>query len=131
LLKTSTLLGADASEKMIDRKIKAFSRSMRETDILGWYENGSTLGVILTEIGDAPENSITCAFLNRTEQALGEPLDVDSDGVRLTFNFYPKDLEGQSPPAPASSFAGQAVADSVGFSLKKDRSRTINAAKCY
>jgi hypothetical protein len=38
----------------------AIIQSSRDTDLKGWYKNGSVIGVIFTEVG--PEKSPSCMY---------------------------------------------------------------------
>src|SRR5580704_4404089 len=51
-------LGRDSDPRFVDTIAAAISSSIRETDCLGWYEQNLTLGVLLTEIGDADEAKV-------------------------------------------------------------------------
>lgn len=48
----------DNGSKFVDTIAAAISLSTRETDCLGWYEQNATIGVLLTEIGDANEAKV-------------------------------------------------------------------------
>ena len=48
LLESAGLLRADSSEDAFDRVLAALSGSTRDTDIKGWYKDGSVIGVIFT-----------------------------------------------------------------------------------
>src|SRR5262245_43122716 len=57
LLETESLLKAGHNPAFLQRIVQALANSIRETDIKGWYEDGSIIGIIFTEIGDADENT--------------------------------------------------------------------------
>lgn len=80
--------------------LSALASSTRETDIKGWYNDEGTIGVIFTEIGDAPRESVIQALSNKVRHALwgavGGAEIQDSD---LSFHVYPGDLEIADPIA--------------------------------
>jgi len=49
---------ADSGGKLINDVVAAISSSTRETDVLGWYEREVTLGLLMTEIGQADTETI-------------------------------------------------------------------------
>ncbi len=62
----------------------------RETDVLGWYERGKKLGLLMTEIGqgDAKDiDAIAARLTNTLQKALNH--DVYSR-VKMTFCLYPE-----------------------------------------
>jgi lipopolysaccharide/colanic/teichoic acid biosynthesis glycosyltransferase len=83
--------------------ISALTTSTRETDITGWYENGSTIGVIFTEVGDAGK-SVASALLNKVTTALGKTLSIEQIGnINLSFHVYPEESGRQDPPSLSNS----------------------------
>lgn len=57
-------------------KLKAtLSNTTRETDMMGWYEEGLVLAVIFTEINAVGESSIADVLRDKIETALHENLD--------------------------------------------------------
>ena len=67
------------------------SKSIRETDVVGWYEQESVFGIIFTEIGDGEINSIIGALESRVRRAFAAELTPDdATGARLSFHVYPE-----------------------------------------
>src|SRR5271165_5578013 len=50
--------GGDHGPRFVDTVAAAISTSIRETDCLGWYEQSLTLGILLTEVGDADDAKV-------------------------------------------------------------------------
>lgn len=70
---------------------KAISSSTRETDWIGWYEEGTTLGVLYTEIGSA-EAGIVRAITEKILAALRCSLDEEQlRRVHLVCRIFPQD----------------------------------------
>jgi lipopolysaccharide/colanic/teichoic acid biosynthesis glycosyltransferase len=70
----------------------ALSSSIREIDILGWYETGVALGVILTEIGSADTKLVRDTVLGRIRTALQRNLgSTRSEAVHVSFHMFPED----------------------------------------
>jgi lipopolysaccharide/colanic/teichoic acid biosynthesis glycosyltransferase len=71
----------------------ALSHSTRETDIKGWYKEGSVFGVIFTELGDGDASAITKVLLGKVTHALcTEPGIGSLSEIRLSFHVYPEDI---------------------------------------
>lgn len=101
LLHAPSLVGSNKSPERLDKMLSAVSISIRETDIPGWYENGSTIGVIFTEIGTAPGDSIKKALRNKITKALASALHLKAiDEAALSFHIYPEDSDRQDPTPP-------------------------------
>lgn len=102
VLLKSILLREGGKQDTCHHILSVLSNSIRETDIRGWYENGSAIGLIFTEIGSADGGSIGNALLDKVRQLLQSKLTADQVG-RIGFSFYvfPDDWnkESDSPDA--------------------------------
>lgn len=95
LLTSHALLTPTAGDPALGRVLAALSRSIRETDIRGWYEE-SVLGVIFTEVGDCDGKQVAHALLTKVTRALSEVLTVDEIGdVEISFHSFPERLDQQ------------------------------------
>lgn len=76
-----------------ERISRAVTVSTRETDTLGWYEHGSTLAVLFTEIG-SPELNANL-IIGKVSTALQRVLGMDEfDALGITFRVFPERSEG-------------------------------------
>jgi len=75
LLESAILRDAGGETGAFSEIIHALSRSTRDTDLKGWYEYGSILGVIFTEIPIA-ETSVVNIISARVTGALCDALGV-------------------------------------------------------
>lgn len=57
--------------------VNALGSCIRETDVLGWYEEGITLGLLMTEIGEAAAESIEC-IVQKISTTLEKSLQVET-----------------------------------------------------
>lgn len=102
LLKPDRILEKGNPEGVLDGILCTLCNSTRETDIIGWYDGGATIGVIFTEIGAAPRESVTEALSNKIRNALYCSLGIERiDEESLSFHVYPEDgdNDGQNPPS--------------------------------
>lgn len=68
--------------------------SFRETDIKGWYEDGTSIGLIFTEIGDGEGNSIGKLLIEKIRQLLACKLSIQQAAqVDLSFYVFPEDWD--------------------------------------
>jgi lipopolysaccharide/colanic/teichoic acid biosynthesis glycosyltransferase len=80
----------DANPVICSAAIEALTTSMRETDVLGWFEQGTVLGVILTEI-DALDAPIACEIEARVWEELGRRVSSPAPlGFSMQFHVYPE-----------------------------------------
>ena len=90
LLESDGLLKAGPDQQVLQKVIDALSGSTRETDIKGWYEHGSVLGIIFTEIGLADGRTVANALLTRITAVLSTSLSIEQiHKIRLSFHVFP------------------------------------------
>ena len=103
LLEADNLLKAGSDSQPIHSIIRALFSSTRDTDIKGWYESASVLGVIFTEIGTADGRAVSTALLTRITDALSSVLSIDQiNKIRLSIHVFPRD---SSDPSSSVDFA--------------------------
>lgn len=66
----------------------------RETDTIGWYNEGSSLGVIFTELGESTVQETAATLASRMKKVVEEPFAGDGLGqLRVTFHLFPDDWD--------------------------------------
>lgn len=94
LVQVESLLLANKGERMLSEIASALSCSTRETDITGWYREGSTLGVIFTEIHKAGRSAAKSLIRAKVEAALRARLDAEQiDQIHCSFHIFPEDRD--------------------------------------
>jgi hypothetical protein len=48
----------------------SLTRSLRDTDVVGWYRHGGVIGAVLTHLGDAPVVNVSRQMADRVTRAL-------------------------------------------------------------
>lgn len=87
---------ADHTKKTLREIVSALSESSRETDVAGWYKDGSILGVVYTDYGEkGPEAFTTLVQARFAESLKGRLLPKTIEKIRLTFHFLP--THGERP----------------------------------
>ena len=81
---------------LLDRVIAALSQATRETDTLGWYESGVTLGILMTEIGEP--NPITIDIITqRIRRAVQSEVAMEEfRSISFQFRLFPQEVEKSS-----------------------------------
>jgi lipopolysaccharide/colanic/teichoic acid biosynthesis glycosyltransferase len=83
--------------------VASISCRTRETDVLGWYERGKKLGVLMTEIGYADTSDLE-VIARKVTDAIEEVLTPENfSSLKLTFRVYPdsmSDADGGDPGKP-------------------------------
>jgi lipopolysaccharide/colanic/teichoic acid biosynthesis glycosyltransferase len=95
LLESPNLFEACEQSENLGQFFAALRSSIRETDIIGWHEAGSVLGIIFNEIGEADGNAVVPALLTKTATVLASTLRIEEiSQVRLSLHIFPEDWRG-------------------------------------
>jgi lipopolysaccharide/colanic/teichoic acid biosynthesis glycosyltransferase len=90
--------------KVLDRMISVLMHASRDTDVVGWYREGETLGVMFTELLTSDRNLIMTMILGRVSSLVREQLDGDEyDRVNISFHFFPDAWDQASSEGPTNS----------------------------
>jgi lipopolysaccharide/colanic/teichoic acid biosynthesis glycosyltransferase len=104
LLDCGSFRTAASSKEDFEKLLGALSRSTRETDVKGWYQDGFVVGVIFTEIGLAEGRSIANTLLTKIKSALEGTLSIEQiNQIGLSCHVFPEDWHEQGPGSSASS----------------------------
>lgn len=86
------------SHKVLDRMISVLMNASRDTDIVGWYRDRATLGVVFTELLTTDRNLIRNTILARVSALVREELvDNEYDRVNISFHFFPDEWDHAAP----------------------------------
>jgi lipopolysaccharide/colanic/teichoic acid biosynthesis glycosyltransferase len=102
LVHVGEVLQANDRDRTLSAIASALSSATRETDITGWYWEGSTLGVIFTEIGDGNWEAMKEVARSKVTTALRAKLAPDQvDRICISLHLFPeswdKNRENGSP----------------------------------
>lgn len=77
------------------RKIaEVLLQDSRATDFVGWYQDGTALGVLFTGLSTGDRNSILGTIAQRVKTTMERDLTInDCEKVRLSFHFFPDDWD--------------------------------------
>lgn len=86
--------GPDSS--LLNHTVAAVSSVIRETDILGWYQEGMILGLLMTELGQT--NSLTTETIaKKLLTVVQKTISVESfQKISFQFRLFPHEIEKSS-----------------------------------
>lgn len=80
----------DNRDKVRSQVVSAVCAVTRESDLAGWHSEGSELGVIFTELGEASDTAVCESIRARAQESLLAELDAKQVGrISITFHFFP------------------------------------------
>lgn len=92
------------AHKVLDRMVSVLTNASRDTDIMGWYREGATLGVMFTELLTTDKNLIVTTILGRVRSLIREELEGDEyDRVNISFHFFPDEWDHSDPETPTNT----------------------------
>jgi len=86
--------------KIAHKLISGISSPIRQTDIAGWFDSSSVIGIIYTEIDAENRFEIREKLLSRVREQLADILGQKLSAVHISVQFYPMDFD----PEKESSF---------------------------
>jgi lipopolysaccharide/colanic/teichoic acid biosynthesis glycosyltransferase len=89
---------AESSGRALDSVILALVPFIRETDVIGWYREKATVGVIFTGLTSSDRSSALGTILNRVSAALQDTLTFDQfSQINISLHFFPDDWNHDGP----------------------------------
>lgn len=91
LINTNKIMSADFHSAILDEIASILLSSKRETDICGWYEHGSILGMIFTDIDTIDTQEAREAISSKIYRILAANIPPEiMDALSLEFHYYPE-----------------------------------------
>ncbi len=95
LLETGQSPRSTARRTALDGVIAALLPTTRATDVVGWYQGGSIVGVIFTGLSVDDKNVTLSTLLNKVNTALRSELTFDEfSQISISFHFFPDSWHG-------------------------------------
>jgi lipopolysaccharide/colanic/teichoic acid biosynthesis glycosyltransferase len=96
LLEAGASLGEKDKSKALDQIVITLISRIRDTDIIGWYRNHTTIGVMYTGLTSNDKNLILSTILNKVSAALRDELNSEQiTGINISFHFFPDDWDDE------------------------------------
>lgn len=97
LLDIKRALRGNPSDRILSGIALALSSPTRETDVIGWHQTNSVLGLIFTDVyqrdRSALQNLMNSGIVANLRANLG---DEQADQIRISFHFFPEDTDNQN-----------------------------------
>lgn len=103
LLDASQHHDLERGEKALEQTVAALSRSIRESDIIGWYREHQTVGVLFIGLAGTERKLFESVILSKVKNALQDQLSHE-DFVRITvsLHLFPDDWDHDKPGRPSN-----------------------------
>jgi lipopolysaccharide/colanic/teichoic acid biosynthesis glycosyltransferase len=102
LLDSGGQLPSHQNGEGLGKILAAISLATRETDVTGWYQNHTIVGVMFTEIASEDRHSIVSTLLSRISEALKSSLSLDQfNQVSISFHLFPEEFNREMPQGPS------------------------------
>jgi lipopolysaccharide/colanic/teichoic acid biosynthesis glycosyltransferase len=101
LLEAGDSQSNDASGTILDGVASVLLSTGRETDVVGWYKDRTTLGVMFVGLAILDKNSIINSILSRVKTVLKKELVFEQfKQVTISFHFFPDEWDQSKPGRP-------------------------------
>lgn len=103
LLEAGEDSGSEWRNRALDSVITALQAATRETDVIGWYKERVTIGVVFTGLSDSDRNSVLSTILTRVSNTLRGELTIEQfSRFSVSFHFFPDDWDDENPEGPSN-----------------------------
>lgn len=103
LLETGNQQSLERNEKALVNILSVLPLSIRDTDIIGWYKDRTTVGVMFTGLARKDKGSILSVILNKVSTTLRDQLNPDQfNQVSISFHFFPDDWDHDNRGRPSN-----------------------------
>jgi lipopolysaccharide/colanic/teichoic acid biosynthesis glycosyltransferase len=102
LLEDSSQQGAGMNRRTLDGITAAMLACTRETDVVGWYKDLSTVGVIFTGLVINDKSAVLSTILSRVSAGLREEMSIEQfNQISISVHFFPDDWDGENSGRPS------------------------------
>ena len=103
LLDSGSQSGSEMNGTALENMATSMLASSRETDIIGWYKEGTTVGVMFTGLVIKDKNSVLSTILSRVKSMLRDDLVLKQfNQVSISFHFFPDDWDNGDSGRPSN-----------------------------
>jgi exopolysaccharide biosynthesis polyprenyl glycosylphosphotransferase len=94
LLDTANCPPSVRNGQLLSNVIESLAISTRETDVTGWYQENSVVGVMFTELGTEERNLIVSTVLERVSATLRSRLSFEQfNQISISFYLFPEEWD--------------------------------------
>jgi lipopolysaccharide/colanic/teichoic acid biosynthesis glycosyltransferase len=87
----------DADRKILQQALLSLVSNTRESDLIGWYHDSATLGIIFTELSEGEKAVIAQTLLQKVESALVVALGARNlSQLAISVHIFPEDWDREN-----------------------------------
>jgi lipopolysaccharide/colanic/teichoic acid biosynthesis glycosyltransferase len=87
----------DPDRRILQQVLLSLVSNTRESDLIGWYRESFTLGVIFTELNEGEKMAISETLLQKVESGLLEALGTDTvSKLAISVHVFPEDWDKEN-----------------------------------
>lgn len=102
LLEDGNHQGGAMTSRTLDGITRAMLACTRETDVVGWYRDLSTVGVMFTGLVISEKSAVLSTILSRVSVALREEMSTEQfNQISISVHFFPDDWDGENSGRPS------------------------------
>ena len=108
--------------RVVEKLLHGISQSSRETDVVGWFREGSVVGVIFTEIDLATSKSIADLLMSKTRTAVTTRLNADEiHRIHYSVHVFPSEASSDenSSSSPDGGIGTRSRFKDISATLKR------------
>jgi len=103
LLDTGEVAHAGRDSKSLNKIVSALTVTTRETDVVGWYRDGSVVGVMFTEISIEDRTAILSIMMTRVSETLRNHLSFEVfSRISISFHLFPEEWNQEGLQRPSN-----------------------------
>jgi exopolysaccharide biosynthesis polyprenyl glycosylphosphotransferase len=104
LLDAGPQQGSEKNGKVLDSMLSALLSSTRETDVIGWYKDRTTVGAMFTGLLADDRSAILSTILMRVSTMLRDMLTFEQfNQISISFHFFPDDWDHDNSGRPSDA----------------------------
>src|SRR6202012_2677991 len=112
LLEIGTHQVSEKNGKILDNMLAVLPLSIRDTDLIGWYKDRTTVGVMFTGLGGNEKSSVLSVILSKVSSTLRAQLTpAQFNQVSISFHFFPDNWDHENPGRPSNPILYPDLAD--------------------
>jgi lipopolysaccharide/colanic/teichoic acid biosynthesis glycosyltransferase len=103
LLEDRRVPGLQTDGMSLNKIISSLQLSIRETDIIGWYRDRNTIGIIYTGIEINDRGAALSMIHSRVRAVLAEYMPSEGQShINISFHFFPDEWDGDGTGRPSN-----------------------------
>jgi lipopolysaccharide/colanic/teichoic acid biosynthesis glycosyltransferase len=103
LVEADSHQSSERNGKVLENILSVLLSSIRETDVIGWYKDRATGGVMFTGLTGSDKNTILSVILGKVSATLRAQLTSDHlSQVSISFHFFPDNWDHDKSGRPSN-----------------------------